>query len=119
MSLAATGSAHAWIKNFNGTRDQVRTACANVGGDLTEGIDSAGIGVTSCINKNNNTGVVCGDDGKCTGTGPRTSTGFMPKAPLATGSLATGTSTPVAPTPPPAAAGAPLPPPVHSPGTIL
>jgi hypothetical protein len=72
LAVGNSGHAYAWVKNFSGTRDQVRTACASVGGDLIEGVDSKGIGTSTCINGGNNTGVTCGDDGKCTGSGPRT-----------------------------------------------
>jgi hypothetical protein len=34
---------------------------------LTEGSNT-----TMCQNLNNNTGVICGDDGRCAGSGPRT-----------------------------------------------
>ena len=61
--LAATGESFAWNKNFAGTRDQVRTACAAVGGELREDASSTG-----CTNKNG-TIVVCTDDGGCAGSG--------------------------------------------------
>jgi hypothetical protein len=72
LAVGGSSSAYAWVKHFNGTRDQVRTACANVGGELIEGTDSKGVGTSMCINKDKGTGVVCGDDGKCSGSGPRT-----------------------------------------------
>lgn len=73
LAVAGTGSAYAWTKTFGGTRDQVRAACSDVGGDLIEGTDSMGGGFSMCVNKGNNTGVTCGDDGQCIGSGPRAS----------------------------------------------
>jgi hypothetical protein len=73
LALGSTASAHAWSKSFGGTRDQVRTACAKVGGEVIEGKDSNGIGTTACLSKT--TGLVCGDDGKCSASG----SGPMPR----------------------------------------
>lgn len=70
LMLAATGETFAWEKQFSGTRDQVRKACAQVGGVINEGGN-----YTSCYNPNKGTGVSCGDDGKCGGGGP----GPMPR----------------------------------------
>ncbi len=72
LAIADSGTAYAWVKSFSGTRNQVRTACAEVGGELIEGVDGKGIGTSACINSDKGTGVVCGDDGKCHGSGPRT-----------------------------------------------
>jgi hypothetical protein len=53
-----------WSTSFKGSRDQVRAACVKVGGELLEGSNE-----TSCFNKKNGTGVSCGDDGNCGGSG--------------------------------------------------
>ncbi|HEY9011700.1 MAG TPA: hypothetical protein VIN06_11840 [Devosia sp.] len=65
LLLAATGESFAWSKSFAGTRDQVRSACAAVGGALLDGQ-----GATHCFNNKNGTAVSCYDDGKCDGSGP-------------------------------------------------
>ena len=71
LLLAATSESFAWSKHgFPGTRDQVRAACAAVGGDLHDGQ-----GQTHCFNGKNGTGVSCYDDGTCDGSGP----GPMPR----------------------------------------
>ncbi|RYE08298.1 MAG: hypothetical protein EOP22_13990 [Hyphomicrobiales bacterium] len=65
FAIASVAPAHAWVKSFEGTRGQVRSACSAVGGELIEGGTN-----TTCFNHKNGTGVSCGDDGKCTGSGP-------------------------------------------------
>ena len=72
LLLAATGESLAWTKTFGGTRDQVRTACAKVGGDLMDGPGS-----TTCFNNKNGTGVTCYNDGTCDGGGPGPGPGRM------------------------------------------
>ena len=53
------------VRHFPGSRDQVRASCKGEGRELIEGGD-----YSACMS--HNSGVVCGDDGKCIGTGPRT-----------------------------------------------
>lgn len=65
MLAVGTSESLAWAKSFSGTRGQVRVACAAVGGELIEGAS-----VTTCLNNKNSTGVTCGDEGSCTGSGP-------------------------------------------------
>lgn len=69
LAVAGTTSAYAWNKSFTGTRDQVRTACANAGGQLMDGN-----GATICFNDKNGTSVSCDDDNHCDGHGPRLAT---------------------------------------------
>lgn len=58
-------SASIRVTHFPGTRDQVRSACKGGGAELIEGKDH-----TICLK--GGSGVVCGDDGKCVSSGPRT-----------------------------------------------
>ena len=50
------------VTRFQGSRDQVRSACANVGGELIEGSN-----FTMCNNLSNDTTVECDDRGSCVG----------------------------------------------------
>ena len=63
--VGGTGDAFAWTKNFTGTRDQVRSACSQAGGELVEGSKT-----TTCLG--NGRGVTCDDANKCIGSGPGT-----------------------------------------------
>ena len=65
--LAAVPAAQAITNTqFPGTRDQVRTGCAKVGGELIEGHDHS-----TCLNNKDGTGVTCDDSKQCWGSGPR------------------------------------------------
>jgi hypothetical protein len=64
MSAVGVAEAKTKVIHFKGTRDQVRTACADQGGTLVEGADHTWCG------KDNGSGVACWDDGRCIGSGP-------------------------------------------------
>lgn len=91
-SLALTNVADAKIKQFSGTRDQVRSACSSSGGELIEGVDNKGVGISICINDKNDTLVICNDNGGCHGYTPgRTGVLGVLQPDLAGGGKAYGT----------------------------
>ena len=106
-------AAQAWTKDFPGTRGQVRASCTGEGRELIEGGDHS-----ICLNQNNGTGVVCYDNGKCSGTGPRTIGAWgirtrdyqPPQSLVASGSSSGPSAAPTDPAPsaPPASTDAPV-----------
>lgn len=87
------------VTKFRGTRDQVRAACAQVGGDLIEGSN-----YTMCENSKNDTTVECNDKGNCIGgSHPKRLGSFDTAVGLPPQSLSEQSSGPATPAP----AGAP------------
>lgn len=65
-AFLSVGSANAaFFTEFDGTRDQIRTACAAPGMEIVEGSSA-----TYCINNVNGITITCTDAGICTGAGP-------------------------------------------------
>jgi hypothetical protein len=83
LTAADFADAKVKIKHFKGTRDQVRAACAEQGGELIESPTH-----TTCLGTNGR-GVTCGDDGNCVGTSRTEETsGWPAPAPTPTTSTA-------------------------------